>query len=181
MKKKVRIRVLFVIIFALATLLVNINRIKKSARISKPNASQESADHQAIDTFQRIHLTYIHQVDTEIKELHGNFKFFLHFAYAPCDQRIDFYLTLIVNSDELDVYDYIKNLVDDDELYNQLLTCRNTFFRKRLNSPGPDICSYAELLRSDEFKEVKNNYNYFFFINSSVRGPFLPNYWTEPW
>lgn len=48
------------------------------------------------------------------------------------------------------------------------------------NNIGYDFGAYGEVLKSIDL----NNYKYYFFINTSVRGPFLPNYikinWTQP-
>jgi len=51
----------------------------------------------------------------------------------------------------------------------------------RKNIYGGDLCAHAELVKSDFWQTKRNNYLYYFFINSSARGPFVPNYWTSKW
>lgn len=49
------------------------------------------------------------------------------------------------------------------------------------NQLGSDLCAYKNLLNSDYWKLNQHLFAYFFFINSSVRGPFLPLYYFKPW
>ena len=58
---------------------------------------------------------------------------------------------------------------------------RNTYLIVRQNKDGGDLCAHAEFVKSDFWLKNKNSYLYYFFINSSCRGPFLPNYWVRKW
>jgi hypothetical protein len=73
----------------------------------------------------------------------------------------------------------LLKLVDKDLVYN-LTTCKNTAIIIK-NNKGSDICANVQMFKTNHWKRIKNYFKYFFFINSSVRGPFLPNYWTKPW
>ena len=147
-----------------------------------------------------IHLTYVHLLESNDEIILENLRFFFHFAYVPCSSIIDF--TFILNTNDYSAssnedFDSIDSGFDKDlndfferevglEILTKLKQCstktskqRNTFIIKRLNQPGSGICAYNKLWKSKKFNE--NSYKYFFYINSSARGPFLPKYWTRPW
>jgi len=54
----------------------------------------------------------------------------------------------------------------------------NLFVVKRDNF-GFDLCAYRSLL--DSGLVDLSQYNYFFFINDGIMGPFLPSYFRDPW
>jgi len=54
----------------------------------------------------------------------------------------------------------------------------NLFIVKR-NNDGFDLCAYRTLLDSGLVDLSK--YNYFFFLNDGIMGPFLPSYFRDPW
>ena len=131
------------------------------------------------DTNFKIHVSYVHYIDSNSESLNENFKFFLHFAVQPCDSRVDYRITLNTNNINVDINAHVANILADDELMSQINNCSNVVLIK--NSNTRDLCVHAEQVKSKDWKKNKQKYKYFFFINSSTRGPFLPNYWTEPW
>ena len=129
--------------------------------------------------FSKIFVSYVHHLDSMSEDVIENFKFFLHFAVQPCDSRVDFRITLNTNNISADINAKVANILADDELMSQIYKCNNVKLIKNLNTR--DLCVHAEQLKTEAWKKNKQKYKYFFFINSSTRGPFLPNYWTEPW
>jgi hypothetical protein len=140
----------------------------------------------------KIHVSYVHYLDTTDGITSQNFKFFMHFAYEPCHVDVDY--TIILNVNEIgkkSIFerDLFRNAFSNStRLMNEFQSCqnsknpkRNTFLIVRKNVNGGDLCAHAELVKSDFWLENRNNYLYYFFINSSARGPFLPNYWTSKW
>ena len=141
---------------------------------------------------QKIHISYVHHLDTNGIETKDNFKFFMHFAYEPCRNDVDFTITLNINSDNANnsifERDAFKNAFYDSNHLNMFKSCqdsqnpkRNTFLIVRENKDGGDLCANVDLVRSESWLKRKDNYMYYFFINSSTRGPFLPNYWLRKW
>lgn len=65
-----------------------------------------------------------------------------------------------------------NNMLKIPQLNNIKVLYRNNF--------GFDFSAYGEALKNTNIEQ----YKYFFFINTSVRGPFIPNYvqmsWTQP-
>ena len=129
--------------------------------------------------FSKIFVSYVHHLDTNSEDVIENFKFFMNFAVVPCDSRVDFRITLNTNNVSADVNAKVLKILADDELMSQINNCSNVVIITNLNTR--DLCVHAEQLKSEALKRDKQKYKYFFFINSSTRGPFLPNYWTEPW
>ena len=153
------------------------------------------------DIVKKTHITYVHFFDTTENLTTENFKYFLNFAYIPCEKNLDF--TIIINTirikrvlklynddgDELDseLDEFLKNLIEDNEIYRKFIECSNSKSNKNSNTlilidfhDGGDICSYSNHVNNFLLKN-KNKYSYFFYINSSARGPFLPSYWNQPW
>ena len=126
-----------------------------------------------------IFLAYVHQLDTKDAYSIENFRYFLHFAYAPCSRFIFYKINLNVESIELDAKNELSKLIDQD-LLDKLYSCKNTAIVVKKNTGG-DICRFIETFATESWNRIKKNFKYFFFINSTVRGPFLPNYWTRPW
>ena len=138
----------------------------------------------------KIHVSYVHYLDTLDNITIENFKFFLHFAYEPCNPDVDFTIILNVNNLNQPIFerDLLRNAFGNStRLINEFKSCqdnnpnRNTFLIVRQNKDGGDLCAHAELVKSDFWLKNKNRYLYYFFINSSARGPFLPNYWRRKW
>jgi hypothetical protein len=140
-----------------------------------------------------IHVSYVHYFDTKDKPTEDNFKFFMHFAYVPCDPRVFF--TIIFNKKDVTKSPryYLENLLGD-KLYRKVRDClfntknklsskfkRNTQIIMRSNRPGGDLCAQVDFLKSDFWSRNEKIFKYFFFINSSVRGPFLPTYYLKKW
>jgi hypothetical protein len=143
----------------------------------------------------RMHVFYVHYMDTKDKLTIDNFIFFMNFAYSACNPRVFF--TIVLNRRNMDT-----NLMSDLEkvlgasiltlikncTYNELDLSdrkqrghRNTKIIVRLNDHGGDLCANVDMLKSEFFKKNEHLFFYYFFINSSVRGPFLPNYYLRPW
>ena len=143
--------------------------------------------------FIKIHMSYVHYLNTKDERTIQNFKFFFHFAYEPCHSEVDYTITLNVDNFEqskpfLYVIDFLKSTINDITITNQFKSCsnisnpkRNTYLIVRENKPGGDLCAHADLFKSDFWLKNKLNYKYYFFINSAARGPFLPNYWLKKW
>jgi hypothetical protein len=139
----------------------------------------------------KIHISYVHYLDTLDKITIENFKFFLHFAYDPCNADVDFTIILNVNNLNQPIFerDLLRNAFGNStRLMNEFKSCqesqnpnRNTFIIVRQNKAGSDLCAYAEFVKSDFWLKNKDRYLYYFFINSTCRGPFLPNYWRRKW
>ena len=139
------------------------------------------------------HVSYVHYLDTKDTRTIDNFKFFIHFAYAPCHPEIDFTITLNTNmgSSLKSLFQhmlFIDAFSNHAQLFHDFVACqsednpmRNTRVILRRNMRGGDLCAHADLVQSGKWREKKSKYAYYFFINSSVRGPFLPNYWLRKW
>lgn len=127
----------------------------------------------------KIHVIYIHYLETTDEKSIENFKFFINFGYQPCSSAVHF--TFIFNTDQkrIDIFQELKKFLDEDSIY-QLRFCKNTIVKYQFNH-GNDICSFVKLLQTKYWKSEENEYQFYFYINSSVRGPFLPAYWRKPW
>ena len=113
--------------------------------------------------------------------------------FRLCHPEIDFTITLntdIVTSLEslfqhklfLDAFSSRKQFLSDFlACQSEENSMRNTRVILRQIRPGGDLCAHADLVKSEFWRESKSKYAYYFFINSSVRGPFLPNYWLRKW
>lgn len=158
-----------------------------------------------------FHVVYIHQIDATEKLNQDNFAFFMNFAYVPCSSRIFFSLLFTKNNLKLssNFSDFNKNTNESMKqvditpqlieliganLTRKLLKClipnnnigqsfgqANTKILFVENRPGSDLCAYEALLSSSYWTENERLFYYVFFINSSVRGPFLPLYYFKPW
>ena len=144
-----------------------------------------------------IHVFYVHHIDTSSAETKGNFKFFMNFAYAPCVPNVFF--TLIFNRDDTsrDINEVLKIHLGES-LSSNLIKCiikengpidtnsnssirANTKVISRQNEAGPDLCAIVETFRLPFWTNNLNLFSYFIFINSSARGPFLPEYYFKKW
>ena len=142
---------------------------------------QTLKQHRNFSTTFKIHIAYVHFLETKDSKSIENFKFFMYFAYQPCSSLIDFTLVFHTDNEFLNVFDELKKLFEDDEeLIEKLKYCKNTQLKYRPNKGG-DLCAFNKLINSKYWKWKENQYQFYFFINSSVRGPFLPAYWTRPW
>jgi hypothetical protein len=139
-----------------------------------------------------LHVSYVHYLDTTDAPTIDNFKFFMHFAYSPCDRRVFF--TIILNQKDVKSRDAKKYLTEllGESLYTTVRRClieadmnnserRNTQILLRENQPGGDLCAQVDFLRSEFWLSNEKLFKFFLFINSSVRGPFLPSYFLKPW
>ena len=142
----------------------------------------------------KIHIAYVHYLNTREEPTIENFKFFMHFAHVPCNSEVDYTIILNLNSD---VYKQISNVYDLDLFKNafsgrdhleKFKSCesnenpfRNTYLVLRENRDGGDLCAFSDMIRNEFWLKTKAMYTYFFFINSSARGPFVPNYWLRKW
>ena len=143
----------------------------------------------------KIHVTFVHDMDTNEQVTLENLKYFLHFAYKPCNEEVDY--TFIFNkkimnpftSKNYPVYgltqelkEYLGKIIDlnlfkcsvSDEISKSTLFITDSYI-------GGDICSYSYYIKTKWFLKKKFIYDFFFYINSTVRGPFLPIYWEKPW
>ena len=144
----------------------------------------------------KSHVSYVHYLNTYDVRTVQNFKYFFHFAYEPCHEEIDFTITIntvdkMLLSGKKDIFDeiLIKNALNNDlRLLTDIKSCsnqknprRNTYVIVRENKPGGDLCAHVDFFKSAFWVKNKLKYKYYFFINSSARGPFLPNYWLKKW
>jgi hypothetical protein len=144
-----------------------------------------------VEEKEKIHITYIHFYDTNETVTAENLKYFLYFAYKPCKENVDF--KFLFTSDKLknikdydELIKYLKKMISNDFIYGNLINCSrldnilsNTELIIVPNSE--DLCVYSSYVNSLSFKLDEYKYKYFFYINSSVRGPFLPVYWIREW
>jgi len=143
----------------------------------------------------KIHIAYVHYLNTRERPTIENFKFFMHFAHDPCHTDVDFTIILNLNTElykqeGINIYDLdlFKNAFSSQAHLNRFKSCeskenplRNTYLILRENRDGGDLCAFSDMIRNDFWLESKSMYTYFFFINSSARGPFVPNYWLKKW
>ena len=130
----------------------------------------------------KIFISYVHKIDTNDEISHENFRFFMNFGLLPCDDRVHYRIILNTLYVYFDLWEQVGKILNDDDLIGKIKKCANIEFIKRLNVLGTDLCGHIEIFKNQTWKNLLlNQYKYYFFINSSVRGPFLPNYWTEPW
>lgn len=143
-------------------------------------------------TMKHAHLFYVHYLDGDDEYTKENFKFFMTFAYLPCDPNM--FYTLVINRQRMS-----SNLLDDLSLLlgqdivadvkrcecneEDLKNCaiQNTKIVVRLNDHGADLCAFSNLLKSEFWMINEKHFLYYFFLNSSVRGPFLPSYYDKKW
>ena len=74
----------------------------------------------------KIHISYVHYLDTHDKITIENFKFFLHFAYEPCNADVDFTIILNVNNLNQSIFegDLFKNAFGNNtRLMNEFQSC----------------------------------------------------------
>ena len=130
----------------------------------------------------KIFISYVHKIDTNDEISHENFRFFMNFGLLQCDDRVHYRIILNTLYVYFDLWEQVGKILNDDDLIGKIKKCANIEFIKRLNVLGTDLCGHIEIFKNQTWKNLLlNQYKYYFFINSSVRGPFLPNYWTEPW
>ena len=164
----------FVSLTILAVLLLFYNDDSKlsKVRILCENLSSSNADF-------KVHVSYVHHIDTDKPNIMENFRFFMNFGVHPCDPRVDYRIILNTNNINANINDKLAKVLADDELMSEIESCSNVVIIKNKNNK--DLCAHSDQLKTEAWKSDKLKYKYFFFINSTPRGPFLPNYWTEPW
>ena len=199
-KRKVLLLIILILILLIKIKprLFEIDAVKKSLFKNVHSIKQNSGD-ENFEKFAnthknpKIHISYVHFLHTVDMVTVDNFKFFMNFAYEPCHLDADF--TIIINyeksfsktsTSDLDklISSTFSNKSDWEKFkdcQNGLNPSRNTFIIMRENKDGGDLCAHADFLKMEFWLENKASYAYYFFINSSSRGPFLPNYWTQKW
>ena len=176
------------------SLTINYNNIKISPKkdvICLPDDFEKFNVTRNAKSTSKIFISYVHYLDTEKWRTIENFRFFMHFAHEPCDPEVDF--IIIINMDEsysMPIFEQklFKDAFSDDKHLETFKWCqnernphRNTYLILRQNKDGGDLCANVDFLKSDFWLKNKQAYSYYLFINSSARGPFLPNYWTRKW
>lgn len=160
--------------------------------LSPPNKHIETTYVLSQNNSKINHVFYIHYLDSKDKLSIENFIFFMNFAYMPCHPHV--FYTFVFNRDtiELDIMpdllkligpklmNILKNCIAEDELIDRQFITKNTKIITRFNQGG-DLCSLTEIMKTDFWINNEKLFHLYFFINSSARGPFLPNYWTRPW
>jgi hypothetical protein len=177
-----RLKLNFILCFTNSLLLLAIFLILNdySKHESKLNQNQTSSLTNVDDDDFKIFISYVHKLDTNDEISHENFKFFMNFGLLPCDDRVHFRIILNTLYVYFDLFEELGKILKNDDLIAKLKICSNIEFIKRLNVLGTDLCGHIQIFKNQTWKQF-NQYKFYFFINSSVRGPFLPNYWTEPW
>ena len=161
--------------------------------ICRPDAFEKIDFTRNVNSTAKHFISYVHYLDTNQMRTVENFRYFMHVAHEPCNPDVDFVLILNVDSKSSrtkSIFD-LKVFTDafsDEAHLNKFKYCqdernpqRNTYIVLRQNKEGGDLCANVELVKSDFWLQNKAKYVYYFFINSSARGPFLPNYWTRKW
>ena len=127
----------------------------------------------------KVLVQYVHPVDTENEIIKENFRFFMTIGVLPCHPSADFRIILNTKSENTNVYEKLGPLLNDTDLVKDLKRCKNINFLLSQKKKG--LCAHSLQFKRSEWKREKLKYKYFFFIDSTLRGPFLPNYWTQPW
>ena len=91
-------------------------RSKRNTLVLKNN--QENQLQPAENKF-KIHVLYVHYIDTKDQLTIDNFKYFMYFAYLPCDPFVDFRIILNTNSLNIQIYRELVKILDLS-LINQL-------------------------------------------------------------
>ena len=147
---------------------------------------------QNVDSTPKLIISYVHYLNTHETRTVQNFRYFMHFAHEPCNPDVDFVITLNVDSTSLNgsifetkvfmsAFSEAAHLEKFKWCQDERNPRRNTYVIVRQNKAGGDLCANVDLVKSDFWHMNKAKYIYYFFINSSSRGPFLPNYWTRKW
>lgn len=121
----------------------------------------------------KSHVFYVHYLNSRDENTVQNFLFFIQFAYSPCNRHISF--TFVFNTDRvINVTEPLVYLLGQDAVVKMINCESNTQIIARVNKPGGDLCAHVEQLQSSKWmtKEEKK-YDYYFFINSSVRGKII--------
>ena len=143
----------------------------------------------------KVHIVYLHYLNTNDEYTIENFKFFIHFAYEPCHSDVDFTIILNLDKSYIAKTESIINQAlfrdafdKDGKILEEFKSCqnpsnprRNTYLLLRENKPGGDLCAYSHFVKSKYWLDNKSSYSYYFFINSSARCPFMPNYYLKKW
>ena len=165
---------------------------------TKTNFKNVDENKNSNTTVSKIHISYVHYLNSKDERTVQNFKFFFHFAYEPCHADVDFTITLNIDTETLTnlskdntifgISSFLNAFPSDQTLLARFKSCsninnplRNTYLILRENIAGGDLCANVDFFKSDFWIKNKLSYKYYFFINSSARGPFLPNYWLKKW
>lgn len=119
----------------------------------------------------KIIVMFCHYVSRQNDRALDNMWFFLRFGVKLNDTRVDY--AFVFTSDDPVLEEQQRQVL----LPNQVREASNVV-QYFVSNHGSDLCGFAQAF---ERHKILTKYKYFFFFNSSVRGPFLPNYWTDPW
>lgn len=184
LSKKIRQRFvwLFVAAFALSIY------YSVSARLAQHDNAYHTKDHQRSlrprlpidlirnDQRKKSHTFYVHYLDSKDQNSVQNFLFFVQFAYSPCNPRMFFTFVLNTDREMMNVTEPLVHLLGHDVVFNMIKCESNTQITARINKPGGDLCAHVEQMQSTKWMTTEERkYDYYFFINSSVRGTVLMN------
>jgi hypothetical protein len=93
----------------------------------------------------KIHVSYVHHIDSERKEIMDNFKFFMFFGVQPCDSRIDYRIILNMNNISDDINNKVAKVLADDELMSQIKNCSNVVMIKNNNTKEITIHQHNQM------------------------------------
>lgn len=185
-------RMLFLIITAsLLTIFIYYYNIFCKVFLKGNNAQKNEVKNATIRIQNVYHIAYNHYIDSAVQETTDNFIFFVKFAYEPCNPEMHYTFLLNLDNTNKDIYERLYQMLGMD-LVNKIKQCLMDNHASRINNKNTRIivqknwrdvefCGYVKHFDSSYMKDHKSFYKYFFFINSSARGPFLPNYWLKPW
>ena len=99
----------------------------------------------------------------------------LYHYYEASPEYKDNFLHFMLFGDIEDVDFYI--VISGDHTLD--LPIKSNFFYFFTNNINHDYGGYSSIFNSDQI--IIDNYDYYLFINSSVRGPFYPSYFNQDW
>ena len=82
----------------------------------------------------KVHVSYVHHIDTDKRDIMENFRFFMNFGVNPCDPRVDYRIILNTNDISANINDKVAKVLADDELMRQIESCSNVVIIKNKNN-----------------------------------------------
>lgn len=115
--------------------------------------------------------------ETILEEDTKNLNFFLKLGVYQNVSSVDYIFLVASEKPE-------ERAEQSKELFSLVSNAYNVHIKQIDNSGIYDLCNYLRLISSPEFDELtqKKNTTHVFFINATLRGPFMPLYVApEPW
>ena len=171
----------FILVGLSLKLVLELTKIEEPKETIRNSISKARLQKEALSTEAefKVLVQYVHPIETKNEIIMENFRYFLTIGVLPCHSNADFRIILITKSENTNVYEKLGPLLNDTDLVQDLKRCKNVNFLLSQNSEG--LCAHSIQFKRSEWIREKLKYKYFFFIDSTLRGPFLPNYWAQPW